>query len=127
MSEEVRVDVPLEMIHADQRLPEREREGLGRRDPDGERPDEPGPARDRDPVDAVEPDARAFERLVDHRAQALQVPARRQLRHDPAVARVQIHLRCDDVRPQVLQTVEHRGGGFVAGGLDPEDVHASGA
>ena len=96
--QEERRDVPVQVVDGDERQPPRPRERLRRRDADEERADQPRPGRDRDGVDVVERRAGAAERLLDHGRDELEVPPRRDLRDDPAVPRVQLRLRRDDVR-----------------------------
>jgi len=49
------------------------------------------------------------------------VPARRDLGHDPAEARVQRCLRRDDVREELAVARDDRSRRLVTGGLEPED------
>ena len=60
-----RRDVPLEVIHRDERQPSGPREGLGGRDADEERADQPGALGDRDSLDLVERSL-GFSKCVPH-------------------------------------------------------------
>ena len=64
---------------------------------------------------------RSGERLLERDRQVLQVRARRDLRHDPAVGGVRRELRGDDVREHAALAVEDGDGRLVAGGFDAED------
>ena len=97
--EEVRPDVPLQVVDADQAGARGERHALGRRHPDQQRPHQTGADRHRDPVDVAEPrEPGRLERLGQERVQRLHVGARRHLGHDPAEPLVQVHLGGDEVR-----------------------------
>jgi hypothetical protein len=111
------------MMNADERQRAAERDALRDREPDEQRADEPRPARDGDPVDVVEPDARLRERAVDHREHVPDVLARRELRHDAAVRPVDRVLRRDDGRGE-RAVLEDGGRRVVARALDAEDDHS---
>ena len=129
VGEHVREDVPLEVVHADERQPGRHREPLRVRDAHHERADEPGPVRDRDRVESREgsgpssPSAAPArsQRLVDDADDRLGVLAARDLGHDAAEARVEVDLARDDVGEQLAPAAHDRGGGLVARRLDRED------
>ena len=55
--EEERGDVTVQVVDRRERKPQRPRERLRRRQPDEQRADQPGPLRDGDPLDPVEPEA----------------------------------------------------------------------
>ena len=113
----------LDVVDADQRHVQRQRQHLGRADADQQRADQ-----------ARRVDARRRsrsrssrtsglpQRLVDDGQQPLQVGAGRDLGHDAAEARVQVGLRGDDVGEDGRLVGEDGGGGFVAGGFDGEEV-----
>ena len=109
----------MQMVDRDERKAPRPRDRLRGRDADEERADEARPARDRHRVDSVQRRAGLDERLLDHRRDELEMPARRDLRHDASVARVEIGLGGDDVRedPPVLR--DDRSRSLVAGRLEP--------
>src|SRR5204862_6703678 len=65
-------------------------------------------------------EGRAAERRAHHREHELEVVARRNLRHDPAEARVQVCLRGDDAAPD-LAAVDERRRGLVAARFYSED------
>ena len=119
-----RRDVPLEVIHGDERHPARPRESLGGRDADEERTDEPGTLGHRDSLDLVERSVRRGERVAHDGRDELEVPARRDLRHDSAEAGVEIGLRRHDRRQHASVVSHDGGGGLVARRLDPEDHDA---
>ena len=87
--EPVRVDVSLEVIHADEGQPRRERETPRVVRADQEAPDEPGADRRRDRVDLGELAAGVAESLLGQRVDRAQMLACRHLRND--AARVLVH------------------------------------
>jgi len=91
------VDVTLEMVDADQRLPERHRHRFGVHQSHQKRPDQPRTLRHRDRAHFVQRDSGAAARLLDHRHDLAQVFARRELRHHTAILFVGQDLRGDDV------------------------------
>ena len=120
-SEVERGDVAVQVVDGHEREPARPGERLRRREADEQRADQARPARDGDGLDVVEGGAALLERLGEHRADELEVPARGDLGHDAAVARVQLGLRGDDVGAHLAVPRDERDRGLVAGGLDPED------
>jgi len=82
----------VQVIDGHERQASRPCERLRGRHADEERADQPRPGRDGDGVDVVERRARLVQRLLDDRGDELEVPARRDLRDDAAVPRVQLCL-----------------------------------
>ena len=89
---------------------------------------------------AVDPEHRGrgvatmlLERLFDltaddaRRGYTLEVPPRRDLGHDTAVARMQLRLRRDDVRADLALAGDERSRGLVAARLDSENQRATGS
>jgi hypothetical protein len=111
------------MVHADKLLAGHPRDRLRGLQPDEQRADQAGRVRHRDPVDVGERRAGVVERRADHRDDVLDVRARRELGHDPAVTRMDLVLRRDDLAPHRLAIDHDRRGRLVARALDPEDVH----
>jgi hypothetical protein len=72
-------------------------------------------------LDVVEAGAGALERVGGDRVHELEVVARGDLRHHPAVARVEETLRGDHVRTDLAVLGHHGGAGVVAARLDAED------
>ena len=118
-----RGDVALQVIDRRERQPPRGGQPLGGRDADEQRADEPGPLRDRDELDVVEPHAGAGERVVDDGVDELEVMARGDLRHHAAVAVVDA-LRGDDVRADLPRRRDDGRAGVVAARLEREDQSA---
>ena len=87
----------VQVVDRHEREPPRPRERLRRREPDEQRADQPGPCVTRDPLDLVELAPASLERLAQDRRDELEMPPRGDLRHDAAVARVQLRLGGDDV------------------------------
>src|SRR6188768_4278957 len=110
-----------EMIDGDEWDAARPREGLRGREPDEQRADEARALRDADASDVAELCRRVVERRADHRRDELEVPPRCDLRHNAAVARVEVGLRRDDRRQHDAVAVHDGGGGLVAGCFDAED------
>ena len=106
------------------RLPHATR--LRRAQADEQRAGEPRPARDRDPLDAVEALPGFGERLVDRRDDELEVPARRDLGDDAAEPRVQLGLGGDDVGEDPPVGGYERRRGLVTGRLETEDQNTGG-
>ena len=91
------VDVTLEMVDADQRLPQRLRYRLAVHQPHQERPDQPRSLRHRDRAHFVQRDSGPAARLLDHGHDLAQVFARCEFRHHAAILFVGQDLRGDDV------------------------------
>src|SRR6185437_16884957 len=94
-------DVPVQVVDRSEREPASPGQRLRGRETDEERADEPRPGGDGDHVDIVEASAALGERRVDHGRYELEMAARCDLRHDAAVARVQLGLGGDDARPDL--------------------------
>ena len=88
----------MQVVDGDERQPARPGDRLRGGEADEQRADQPGPRGDGDRVDVVEGRSRVGERLADHRRDELEVPPRRDLRHDAAEPCMQLGLRGDDVR-----------------------------
>ena len=95
--------MPVQVVDRNEREPARPGERLRRLHADEQRADQPRPARDRDAVDVVERRVGLVERLANDGRRELEVPARRDLGHDAAVARVQLGLRRHDVRANLAR------------------------
>jgi hypothetical protein len=108
-----------QVVHGVEGLLERHRERLRRSHADHQRPRETGAARDRDRVQVLQPDPRLGDRLLDRRLQRVEMGARRDLRHDAAVARVLVHARRDRVAEQGA-TAHDADTGLVAARLDAQ-------
>jgi hypothetical protein len=122
-----RRDVAVEMVDRDERQAARPRDRLRRGEADEERADQPRALRHGDAIDLLERRVRLRERLADDGRHELEVPSRRDLRHDSAVASVQLGLRGDDVRADLAFVRDERRGGLVARRLDPEDQRPTGS
>ncbi|CPU66145.1 Uncharacterised protein [Mycobacteroides abscessus] len=115
-----------DVVHAVERLAEREREGLRGGGTDGQRADEARPGGDGDRVDLGEVDVGRAERALERGDHRLEMGARRDLGDDPAVARVLVHGARDRVDEQ-LATADERHARLVAGRLDAEHQGLAGA
>ena len=117
----------MQVVDRRERQPPRPGERLRRGDADEQRADQAGPRGDGDELDVLERRVREPERLAQHGRDQLEVPARGDLGHDPAEARVQLGLGGDDAGRELAVARDERRGGLVAGGLDPEDQAPPGA
>ena len=122
-----RRDVPMQVIDGNERQPSRPRERLGGGEADEQSADEARPLGHGDVREVVERRAGVAERFADHGQDELQMAARRHFGHDAAVARVEIRLRCDDVRAELPLGRDERRGGLVARRLDAENHRQPGS
>jgi hypothetical protein len=113
--------VAVQVVDGREREPARPGERLRRREPDEEGPDEARPLRHRDRLDVVERRPRLGEGLAHDRLHELEMAPRRHLGDDPAVARVQVGLRRDDVRADVARLRDESRGCLVARRFDAEN------
>ena len=93
-----RGDVPVQVVHRHERQPAPHARALAAETPTSSAPISPGPAVTATVSTSSSDVAGLVERLADHRRDELEMPPRRDLGHDAAVARVQLGLRGDDVR-----------------------------
>ena len=124
------VDVPLEVVDADERQSVHEREALREVDADEQGARQPGPVGHGDPVDVGPVHAGIGEGCVEDRHDPAQVRAGRDLRDDPARRRVQRDLARDDVAVDGASTFDERNPGLVAAALDRQEewpAHGSGS
>ena len=117
-----RRDVGPQMVDGDEREAPRPREGLRGRDPDEERPDQSRPLRDAYPVHVPERGPCVVERGADHGGHELEVPPGGDLRHDTAVARMEVRLGGDDGRQDDAFVRDERRRRLVARRLEAEEV-----
>ena len=126
-----RLDMPREMVDADQRQPGSGRRGFRKGHTDQERPDQSGPLGHGYRTESGPRGVRIGQRRLDHAADVAHVLARRQFRHDPAPLAVNGHLRGDDVRTNhprlrgVAGLFDHSGGRFVAGRFYSKYLHGA--
>src|SRR5581483_6851699 len=81
---------------------------------------QPRPLRDGDAIDVVERRVGGGERLAHDGRDEFEVAARGDLGNDSAVARMQLGLGGDDVRPDPAVLGDDGCGGLVTARLDPE-------
>ena len=93
-----RGDMPVEVVDGGERQTSRPRDRLRRCHAHQQGADQPGPGRDADQLDLVEPGAALCEGLADHRRDELEMPPRGNLGDNASVSCVQVGLRRDDVR-----------------------------
>ena len=114
------------MVDGDERLAEREGEGLGVADADEQRAGEAGAFGDGDGVEVCDDaDAGFAEGGVDDGDDGAEVLAGGELGDDAAVGGVDGDLRGDDVRELAGAALDDGGGGLVAGALDTQDEAGS--
>ena len=113
-----RQQVALQVVNADDRhapgVAERAREAGA----DQQGPDETRSRRIGNAVNGLRLDAGLGQGRLDHRQEALDVLARGELRHHPAVAAVQLDLAEDAIRHEAFFAVVERNRRLVAGGFD---------
>ena len=93
--------------------------------PDDQPADQAGPCRRGDAVDLIERKPCLCQRLKDRGIEQIDMGARGDLRHHPAIDRMQIELRAHHVRQDLAAPVglepHHGGCGLVAARLDAEN------
>ncbi len=122
-SEEIRVQVRLDVVDADQWHVQRHRHRFRGGDTDQECPEQSGAVGDGDQVDLARRDARLPECGADHRVDRLDVAARRDLRDHAAEPGVFRHLRRHHGGQNPPPVAHDRDGGFIARRFDTEYVH----
>ncbi len=118
------VDVAFEVVDGDERLAEREGQGLGVGDADEQSAGEAGAFGDGDGVEVVHGDAGFGDGFAHDGDDVAQVLARGEFGHHAAVDGVHLHLRGDDVREHLGAGAHDGGCGLVAGAFDAEDQAA---
>jgi hypothetical protein len=92
MLQEQRFNVSGEMVDGDERTIERQRQRLGERHTDQERPDQSRALRHRDRIELGQIGLGRIERCANDAANVADVLARRELRHDTAPLAMDGHL-----------------------------------
>src|SRR5436190_1285634 len=103
-----RIDVTLDMIHADQRLVQRKGHSLCVRDPDQKRPHQARADGHGDSFNVVWRNLRARECLFDNRNDLVEMLARSEFRHDAAEARMRFDLGRYDRRDDFATVSNNR-------------------
>ena len=117
-----RIQVRFVVIDAKERFIERERHGLRRFEADEQSDAQPRPLRGGDRIELQRGDARFTQRRLRDRQEILQMLARGEFRHHPAIFSMQFDLRGNDVGQDF--TIAHdRSAGFIAGSFDGEEGH----
>ena len=119
--EPARVEVALEMVHADVRHAAHERERLRRAHAHEQRAGQARAVARGDGVDRLELDPGLAQGVGHHRHDEIDVRAARDFGHDPAVLRVQVDLARHHRRPDHSNVLDHRRGRLVARRLDSQD------
>jgi hypothetical protein len=125
LDEPVRHDVAFDVVHADERLAETDGESFGGGKPDEQRAEKPRARGRCNAVHIIGLDAGALEGGVHHRQDVLEVLARGDLGDHASVLAMR-QLRRDDVREHFPAITQHRGGGVVTRGFDPQNEHVRG-
>ncbi len=120
--QEVRRDVPLDVVDGGERKLTRGGEPLRGRESHEQRSHEAGPLRGGDEIHVIERRASLAQRLGDDRVRDLQMVARGDLRHHAAEAIVRA-LGGDHVRAHQAVGIDNRRAGVVAAALEREDRH----
>ena len=121
------MDVALEVVHADKRLVEAEREGFRVGDADEQRASETGTLGYGYGVEVGEGDwmsrgsGGAGHGFANHGNNVAEMFARGELRDDPAIVGMKGHLRGDDVGQRRSSRTDDRGCGLVTGAFDTQN------
>ncbi len=111
----------LQMIDGDVRQAAGERDPFGELAADDQPADQTGSGTGGDGGQAADVHAGPRQHVAHQGRQMGEVGTRRDFRHHAAEGCVVGLLRQHDLRQDAAVLVQHRGGGFVAGRLDPED------
>jgi hypothetical protein len=111
---DVRVDVPLQVVDADERHAATEGDRLRRGDPHQERPDEPRPDGDGHGVDVSERRLGLAQRHLEQRVDALEVRPGGDLGDHAPELLVEVSLAGDQVRTDQPPVLDDRDGRLVA-------------
>ncbi len=113
------------MVHRDQRRIMHHRDRLGGGQAHDHAADQPGPRGGGDRRKLGKANAGFLHRAADDAVEQIDMGARRDLRHHAAECGMLIRLRVDDIgqdSPRAIAlALDHGGGGFIAGGLDPKN------
>ena len=112
------MDVPLEMIHCNQRQTLRKRQGLGICDAHKQRARQARTAGYRNGVEIGQRNACLGQRRAHHGHNRTQMLAAGELRHHASIFGMGGNLRRDHGRQRACATLHDGGSGFVAGGFD---------
>ena len=107
----------LDMVYAEQRNAERFGEPFRGVEPDYQRRRQAWTVGHRDCIDLLD------QRGPHHLGNLFDMGARSDFRHDAAIRYMQRNLRIDDIRDDSAAILHYRRGGFVATGLDSENLH----
>ena len=116
-----------QVVDADQRQAAAQRQPFGGVHPDHQRAGQAWAARHGNRIHVPQIQMRLLERRLDDRVDRADVLARGHLRENPAELGVQIHLGGHRIRQDQAPVLDDRGGGLIAGGLDPQDAGLAGA
>ena len=131
--ERERLDVPGQVMHRYDGNTPRPGKRFRERHADEEGPDQPGTLGHGHGIDVARLGARLRQGRLDDAADVAHVLAGRQLGNDAPPLTMNVGLRCDDGRPDgpracgIARFGDERRGGFVARGLDREQIHFDGA
>ncbi len=109
------------VVDADDRYPQRPRQGLRGADAHQQGTDETGTVPDRDRIELLQRTSGLLDGGAGHRNDALEVGAAGDLRHDARVLGVQRMLGRNDVAANVAAAFHDRRRGFVAARLQTKD------
>ncbi len=109
-----RMNMPLDMVHCNQRDAGRESNSLGVTEPDQQRSSQTRARRRRNRVQIFPSNRRAFQRFPHHRHNRAQVFPRRQFRHHSAIPAMHGELARDHRRQHPAFVFDNRRGSFVA-------------
>ncbi len=117
------MDVPLDVIHGDQRDPTRERQRLGVGNADQQRSDQSRSFGNGDRGEIFEACRGFLEREAHRRHDGAQVLTRGKLRNHAAEAGMRRHLRGDHGGENARAVFDHGCRGLIARGFDAQNTH----
>ena len=123
--DEVRGDMALDMVHADQRLVRGPGEGLRGRYSDQQRSHQPRSVGDAHRVHLLQGHIRLLQGRFHHLIDLFNMLSGRDLRHHAAVHGMGGDLRVDDVRQDFPSVLHDCRRSLVAGTLDRQDAHVT--
>src|SRR5579875_1006262 len=121
------MNMPFEMVHADQRFAERKRQGFAVNQSHKQRPDQARSLSYGDGVYLIQANFRPAASFLYHGRDLPQVFAAGNFRHDAPILFMRHHLGGNDRGEDALAVFHYSGGGFVATGFEAKHEHLSSA
>ena len=121
MRQKVRVNMPFDMVHADERFFQRISQPLGCAQANQERTDQPRPHSHSDGVELCKAVAAFCQRFFYDNINVFQMLARCHLRHHAAKFFMDLDLRRNHIRADLMAIADHRTGCFITAGFNGQD------